>query len=149
MLRSARESWVTEPQPTYDVPVLPDDITEISDTALMNHLRQQIEWQNFFAAEVVKLELVEGQAEYMLKYEEASAYLQVGDFKTVTESKAARDHSPAVMEAAAEWFQAKIDRKAMQVVMESRERCAQLLSREITRRVGREPVQRRSDKWNP
>jgi len=125
---------------------LPESITEISDTELMEHLRGQVEWQNYFAAEVVKLELIEGQAEQQLKYVEASAYLRITD-TTVTEARAQRDRDPAVMEAAAEWYQAKVNRKAMQVVCENRERCAQLLSREITRRVGREPMQRR-DRWN-
>jgi hypothetical protein len=113
----------------------------------MVHFSKQLAWQNFFATKVAAAEIEEAEAESVLKSKEATVMLLCG--KKVTEARAARDIDPEVSEARGLYLQYHARRKLLQVTMENRERCANLISRELTRRVGREGNQRRNDRWNP
>lgn len=128
------------------MPELPWDITEVSDTLLMEHFSKQLAWQNFFATQVARAEIEEAEAEAHLKTQEAVVMLTG---KKVTEARAERDVDENVLAARDEYLVSKAKRKMLQVAMENRERCANLISRELTRRVGREGNQRRNDRWNP
>ncbi len=135
-----------DPRPDYDVPELPWDITETSDALLMEHFSKQLAWQNFFATQVAQAEVDEAEAEAHLKTQEAIVML---NGKKVTEARAERDVDSNVVAARNEYLVSRAKRKMLQVTMENRERCANLISRELTRRVGREGNQRRSDRWTP
>lgn len=134
-----------DPRPEYDVPELPWDITEVSDALLMEHFSKQLSWQNFFATQVAEAEVIEAEAEAHLKTQEAVVMLTG---KKVTEARAERDIDENVVAARNDYLVSKARRKMLQVTMENRERCANLISRELTRRVGREGNQRRNDRWN-
>lgn len=110
----------------------------------MEHFSKQLAWQNFFATQVAQAEVDEAEAETLLKVQEARVMLTG---KKVTEARAERDMDENVMSARSDFLVAKAKRKMLQVTMENRERCANLISRELTRRVGREGNQRRSDRW--
>ena len=135
-----------DPKPEYEVPELPWDITDVSDSLLMEHFSKQLAWQNFFATQVAQAEIDEADAEAQLKTQEAVIMLTG---KKVTEARAERDVDENVIAARSTYLVAKAKRKMLQVTMENRERCANLISRELTRRVGREGNQRRSDRWTP
>lgn len=135
-----------DPKPEFEVPELPWDITEVSDALLMEHFSKQLAWQNFFATQVAQAEIEEAEAEAHLKTQEAVVMLTG---KKVTEARAERDVDENVQAARQEYLVARARRKMLQVTMENRERCANLISRELTRRVGREGNQRRNDRWNP
>ena len=139
------EAELFDPKPDYDVPELPWDITEVSDSLLMEHFSKQLAWQNFFATQVAQAEIIEAEAEAHLKTQEAVVMLTG---KKVTEARAERDVDENVMAARSEYLVSRAKRKMLQVTMENRERCANLISRELTRRVGREGNQRRNDRWN-
>lgn len=112
----------------------------------MEHFSKQLAWQNFFATQVAQAEIEEAEAEAHLKTQEAVVMLTG---KKVTEARAERDVDENVLAARNDFLVAKAKRKMLQVIMENRERCANLISRELTRRVGREGNQRRNDRWNP
>lgn len=135
-----------DPKPEYEVPELPWDITDVSDALLMEHFSKQLAWQNFFATQVAQAEIDEADAEAHLKTQEAVIMLTG---KKVTEARAERDVNENVIAARDAYLVARAKRKMLQVTMENRERCANLISRELTRRVGREGNQRRSDRWTP
>lgn len=113
----------------------------------MEHFSRQIAWQNFFATQVAQAEILEAEAEAEMKIQEAMAMLSSS--KKVTEARVERDTNPKVIDTRKIYMQAHARRKMLQVSMENRERCANLISRELTRRVGREGNQRRSDRWTP
>lgn len=140
------EAELFDPKPEFEIPELPWDITELSDNLLMEHFSKQLAWQNFFATQVAQAEIDEADAEARLKTQEAVVMLTG---KKVTEARAERDVDENVVAARQEFLVAKARRKMLQVTMENRERCANLISRELTRRVGREGNQRRSDRWTP
>jgi hypothetical protein len=140
------EAEYFDPKPDYEVPELPWDITEVSDADLMEHFSKQLAWQNFFATQVAQAEIEEAEFEAVLKTQEAVVML---NGKKVTEARAERDVDENVLEARSNYMVARAKRKMLQVTMENRERCANLISRELTRRVGREGNSRRSDRWTP
>jgi len=112
----------------------------------MEHFSKQLAWQNFFATQVAQAEVDEAEAEAHLKTQEAIVML---NGKKVTEARAERDVDSNVVAARNLYLVSRAKRKMLQVTMENRERCANLISRELTRRVGREGNQRRSDRWTP
>lgn len=111
----------------------------------MQQLRQHTEWANFFSAQLVEREKAEAEAANAYEIAKASAF--DSGAKTVTAGKAARDADPRVLGAYQRWHDAKYDRKAMETVVKSQEAYANIASREISRRVGRDGPQRRVD-WN-
>ena len=113
----------------------------------MEHFSKQLAWQNYLATQVAQAEIIEAEAEAALKTKEAVAMLNGS--KKVTEARAERDINEDVVSARKEYLTARAKRKLLQVTMENRERCVSLISRELTRRVGREGNQRRSDRWTP
>lgn len=135
-----------DPEPFFDVPELPDDLTVVSDQDLMQQFAQNISWQNFFCTLAVNAE--RDEAMFELKLTEAKAAAMQGDGK-LNDKRAERDTDLAVIQANTDYINAKANRKAYAIVADNRERCANLISRELTRRVGREPVQRRADRWGP
>lgn len=114
----------------------------------MRIFSEQIAWQNYFATQVVVADAEETEAEAELKTAEAVFMLNHPGTKLYD----ARDQRTADEEIAALRLThrtARAKRKLVSTLMENRERNANLVSRELTRRVGREGVQRRSDKWTP
>lgn len=113
----------------------------------MEHFTKQIAWQNYFATQVAAADIEEVEAEAHMKTVEAIAVLT--STKKLTEARLERDSSDEVKKARFDYNVARAHRKMLQVTMENRERCANLLSRELTRRVGRDGPQRRNDRWTP
>jgi hypothetical protein len=135
-----------DPEPVVPIPELPWDITVVSDADLMDNFSKQIAWQNYFATQVAQADTEETEAESAMKTEEAKVMLNGGK---VTDARLKRDTDETVEKLRKEYRIARARRKMLEVAMENRERCAGLISRELTRRVGREGPQRRNDRWTP
>jgi hypothetical protein len=116
----------------------------------MELFAQFVAWQNYANTEFVQAEIAEERALSHQKHVEAVAMLtlnpQVGK---VTVARAEQAASPEVERARQNYLNAYAQRKMTQLVMDNCERCAALVSRELTRRVGREPLERRQMRWNP
>ena len=67
---------------------------------------------------------------------------------TATVAKAQRDTDPNVVAKRSELHDVKASRKRAQTVRDSAERVSQLLSRELSRRIGRDPVDRRAGRFS-
>lgn len=145
-LHSAAELF--DPEPDIDIPEVPWDITSISDTELMQHFSKQISWQNHLAVQVALAENAEAEDEAHLKTLEALAMLNSPSSK-VTTARLERDADREVQNAREALRVSKARRKLLVTMMENRERAANLISRELTRRVGREGASRRNDRWAP
>ncbi len=118
----------------------------------MNLFGRFVAWQNFVAVKHVEAEADEIDCETRLKYLQATGLVEswTGTKEDrVTVAKAERDLDPEVKEATEAYNEARKHRKKLGVLVNNMERSAAMVSRELTRRVGREPVDRRQGRWNP
>ena len=128
------------------IPSLPSDITVISDSDLMRLFSQYVEWQNFIATVMVDAEADEVHFESQLKVAEAFA-MASSSAKQVAQQKADAASDEDVMEAKTLYQNAKARRKAVSMKLDNLDRLANLVSRELSRRIGRDPVQRRQQRY--
>lgn len=141
------------PRPEFPLPDLPVHLSSLGDDALMELFVQFTLYANYAAGRLTRAEVKESEAEHAL--EVARASYMVGTWtgestERVTISKAQALVDPAVEKAWDLYQQARAHRKLLGVVAASCERNAQVVSRELTRRVGRQEVhERRVGKWTP
>lgn len=111
-----------------------------------------IAWQNFVAVKHVQAEVAEADAETSLRYAEATGLVESwtgAKEDRVTVAKAERELDPDVREARQTYDKARAHRKMLGVLVANMERGAALISRELSRRIGRDPVERRDRRWSP
>lgn len=118
----------------------------IDDSTLMITFREFVEWENFLASEVGRLEFEEAVAENAQAVAFATASAMSGH-KTVGLAKQAANANPQVAQTMLTFEMAKAKRKAYTIQRDSVARASNLISRELTRRVGRDPVERRNSRW--
>lgn len=112
----------------------------------MQLFREFVEWQNYVGSLLVFAEEKELEAESELKRAEAIA-MAASDEKQVTKAKAEALTDDEVVTWKVMWRQAKAHRKAVFLKVEALDRLANFVSRELSRRIGREPVQRRQQRY--
>lgn len=119
----------------------------------MNLYAEFMGWVSYTHAELVKAEIDEDRQAHLLKVTEAKAIIDQtvekvkGD--TVTLAKARRDIDPDVLEAQDRYLEARAFRKLTDTVFERCERGAQVLSRELSRRIGLAPKEYKNARYNP
>lgn len=138
-------------QPKFEIPELSDDITIVGDDQLMQHFIRFTAWQNYAATQLAEAEVTEERYDRLVRQLEAEhMVLNWGAAKDkVTLSRAQQAIDPGVAHARREQMEAYAKRKMIQVVYANCERSAAALSRELTRRIGREPIERRNMRWSP
>ncbi|MCA1783602.1 MAG: hypothetical protein ABR616_15770 [Dermatophilaceae bacterium] len=140
------------PRPEGDQIEVPLELADLSDADLMEELREHTEWTNHLGAELVNAEITEETAQTIFERMKTAKMLGMEPSykgETMTERKARAGLSDEVQEAEDEFLAAKAYRKLVLNLYESAERKASNISREITRRVGRDGPDRRSMRWNP
>jgi hypothetical protein len=135
--------------PDGQIPELPEELTEIGDAELMRLLAQYTVWGEYAASIVVRYAIEEEHLAAVLDRERASCALRHQDHKSVTAQKAAVAADPAVHDLEDDHQGARAKRKFAEVVMNGTERKASVISRELTRRVGRHDREARTSRWNP
>jgi hypothetical protein len=122
----------------------------LDDQYLMIIFTRFTAWQNYSATQLAEAEVVEARAEAHVRFLEAKAMVtNWGKDDKVTVARAEIMISPEVERARQAMLVAYAHRKMTAVIYNNCERNASLVSRELTRRVGREPVERRNFRWNP
>jgi hypothetical protein len=115
----------------------------------MERFREFVAWQNYAAEMLVKAEVAEHEAEARLHYVEAQALMKDWDGKgTVKARKAEIADDQEVEAASAERLAKYAERKYTKMIYDNCERSASLLSRELSRRIGREGAERRNARWS-
>lgn len=150
--RLKRKGLHQPPRPDGKMPEVPYELADLSDADLMEELREHNEWANHLGAELVLAEITEETALVIFERLKTERMLSLEpEYKgeTMTERKARAGLSEDVQEAEDEFLAAKAYRKVLANLYESAERKASNISREITRRVGRDGPDRRSMRWNP
>jgi hypothetical protein len=136
-------------RPDYEIPDLPRDITIISDDRLMQLFSEYVGWQNYAATEFAMAEVTEERAEADAKRINAMTLVGMNPEKgKITVAQAGRLLSPEVERAEQDRLNAYAARKMTQVVLQNCERCAALISRELSRRIGGSGIERRNMRWN-
>lgn len=139
-------------RPPRGLPEIPFNLTDIDEKRLMELFTAYVVWNNFIDVRRVQAEIEEANAETVLKVLEATSLAagwDGGKDSRITIARAERDIDPEVVAARTAHDEARARRKLLQVLSDNMQRGSNLLSRELTRRVGRESVVRRNDNSNP
>ena len=139
-------------RPRLNIPNLPENLDELTDSNLMNMYTEFMSWVSYTKSELVKTEIEEDRKAHLLKVTEARAIIDQtvekvkGD--TVTLAKARRDIDPFVLNAQDEYLAARALRKLTEAVFDRCERGAQVLSRELSRRIGLAPKEYKQARYS-
>src|SRR5580765_692949 len=139
-------------RPGDDVPQIPLDITDLNDEELMNLFARYSAWASFIAVRVAQAEIAEANATTELKVSEAQAMVDNwtgAKDDRVTITRAERDLDPTVRAQQDRYDTARAHRKMLATLADNMERASALVSRELTRRLGRDQVDRRIARWTP
>jgi hydroxypyruvate isomerase len=121
----------------------------MGDGDLMKLFSEYVAWQNYAATEFAMSEVTEERAEAAYKRLSAQELVLANPAKgQVNAAKAGITISPQVEKAEQERLNAYAARKMTQVVLQNCERCAALISRELSRRIGASGVERRQMRWD-
>lgn len=128
---------------------MPRNLTEISDRRLMELFSIYVGWQNYFDVLLGEAFVEEKKADASAERVAARFMLSSGLTK-VTEARWMRDaaHDPDVAMSQRIQVDAYARRKALEMTCGNLDRMSSLVSRELSRRIGRDPVQRRNDRGN-
>ena len=138
-------------RPQYEIPELPTDLTMLNDHSLMELFAQYTGWQNYAAVEMSNAEVAEATADAEVRYVEAQAMVKGwgGTKDKVTVAKAEMTNDEDVTKARDVALGAYARRKMTQVIYANCERCAFVISRELSRRIGNAGQERRANRWQP
>lgn len=132
---------------------MPIKVSDLTDDRLMALFSALTRWTDYLAGHVALAEVEERSAEAILN--KAQALVLLRDWggsrdDRITVAKAQRDVDPEVEERQEGYDRRHAYRKMVQVLFTSTERDTALVSRELTRRVGRrEDHERRERRWTP
>lgn len=134
-------------KPDSLLPGLPDSITDMSDTDLMESYSEFVAWSDYVTSQAAAAAVDERAAQSHVESLEARAMLKEwtgksGDRVTLQKARAASD--PEIVEARQQFDEAYAYRKLVESIANSMERNAQMLSRELTRRTSFDRTPRRS-----
>jgi hypothetical protein len=134
-------------EPPEPLPELPLRLSEVSDVRLMDLFTLYVVWNNYADVQRVSAEIEEANLETELKVVEATSLSGWGPTDKVTFARAEMKSDPEYVALQRKYEQAKARRRLLAVLGNNMERAAALLSRELTRRVGRAPVEGRHAGW--
>jgi hypothetical protein len=131
-------------------PIVDDDLTELSDRDLMILFGELVAWANYLSVTLASAEIAEKEKQNELEYAEAQAFVDTwgtgkkGD-AVVTYGKAQQRINPISADLRSTLHEAYAHRKMLSAVYSSVDRNSGLVSRELTRRLGRDPYERRTN----
>ena len=127
-------------RPGDEAPVLPVHLDDMDDSDLMDLYTQFMSWVSYSKGQLVKAEIDEDREANNCRVIEARVLIEQwgADAKgdRVTIAKARRDVDTRVITQQEKYQVARAYRKLMEAMFEGCERGAQLLSRELSRRIG-------------
>lgn len=120
------------------MPYLSEDLGDVSDRLLMDLYQKYTEWTNYMAVHVTKAEVDEDDAEAALREAESTFTLRIVEpgKPGIQRAIKQRDLDPEIRELSFEVRKRKALRKMLQTRMQNNERSIQLISRELSRRIG-------------
>jgi len=139
-------------RPSDTPPLLPSNLDELHDRDLMEVYTEFMAWVSYTKTQLVQAEIDEEQEEHQCKLIESTILISQwgNDAKTdrVTLARARRDVDPKVVDQQLKYQTARAYRKLVEALFESCERGAQLLSRELSRRIGLHSKEQRVSRFS-
>jgi hypothetical protein len=127
-------------RPSVKPPDLPNHLDDLDDGSLMDLYSEFMAWVSYAKGQLVKAEIEEDREATKCRVTDARVLIEQwgADAKgdRVTIAKARRDVDPRVTAQQDTYQTARAYRKLVEALFESCERGAQLLSRELSRRIG-------------
>lgn len=142
------QGLATAEKPAYDIPNLPQDLTEIGDEDLMVLYSKLTAYADFIAVQVSCAQVDERALEKGLSSMEAIKMLRSEgkNENRVTFARAQVAIDPEVVDTKVKLEDTHAYRKLIETMMMNVERDSALVSRELTRRTSN--VARRSNRWS-
>lgn len=138
-------------RPSETPPDLPDHLDDLDDSSLMDLYTEFMSWVSYMKAQLVQAEIDEDREANTCKVVEAKVLIEQwgADVKgeRVTIAKARRDTDNRVVTQTDKYLSARAYRKLVEALFESCERGAQLLSRELSRRIGLHSKEQRTSRF--
>lgn len=140
-------------RPGEVVPDLPRHLDDLDDADLMDTYSEFMSWVSYAKAEMVTAEIAEEREANFLRVLEAKVLIEQWGAEAkgdrVTIAKARRDIDSRVVAQQDLHRQARAYRKLVESVFDRCERGAQLLSRELSRRIGLHSKESRGGRYAP
>lgn len=133
------------------IPLLPDDLGDLNDAALMDLFNRMTTWCNYMAMQLTLFEVREDDAEAILKVVESKyvvANTTAGE-RGLQRALRERDLDDEVIKSRDKVRALHTRVKMTRTLFENTERSIALVSRELSRRIGLAPMQGRQAKYNP
>lgn len=137
------------PTPGLCQPDLPYELTELPDDKLMRLLAEFTTWAAYAGSEAAIYAVLEKEAEVQLDAARARAAVLAKNEKSVAAQKAVAAADPAVQDAEQQLLSAFAARRFMDAMANGIEKSGAVVSRELSRRIGRHDREARSNKWTP
>lgn len=123
-------------KPVSGLPKLPDSLTTMSDTELMESYAEFVAWSDYTTSQVAAAAIDERVAQAYLDAKESEVMMRDWvEKETVAKQKARTTTDPEVVRARIEVDERYAYRKLTESIAQAMERNAQMLSRELTRRT--------------
>jgi hypothetical protein len=129
------------------MPRLPDDVTDLHDDDLMGLFTELTEWSCYAASQLADAWSRERSAEQDLAAAVAQAAVRARTERTVAAQKAVVAADPLVQDEEEALLKISALRRALEAVNANAERRAQLISRELSRRIARRDRDARQQRW--
>lgn len=139
-------------RPDDTVPQIPLNISDVNDEELMNLYARYVAWANYITTLLAEAEIEEANAATEWKVSQAEALVASwGGTKEerVTVAKAERELDPDVRAQEERYNNSRAHRKMLSTLADNMDRASALVSRELTRRLGRDTMDRRLSGWRP
>lgn len=145
------EKFSLPSRPGQSAPEIPFNLDDLSDEELMETYAKFMAWVSYSKAEMVKAEIDEDKESNLCRVLEARVLIEQwgADAKgdRVTIAKARRDVDARVIMQQEKYQNSRAYRKLVETMYESCERGAQLLSRELSRRIGMHNKDQRTSRF--
>lgn len=132
-------------KPKTEIPSLPPDVTVESDQGLMKVFREYVAWLDYVGTTLATFVNEATDAARYLERVKAQ-HLGTAVAETVTEAKAQAMLHPEVMNAQDDYDVADAKVETLKRMYEGLQKKSEFLSRELTRRMGRAPLENRDHK---
>jgi hypothetical protein len=138
-------------KPSGALPELPQYLDDLSDEDMMALYTEFIAWVSFAKSDLVQAEIAEDKESSNCRLIEAKVLIEQWGTEVkgdrVTIAKARRDTDSRVVDQQFAYQQARAYRKLVESVFDRCERGAQLLSRELSRRISSHPRDNRAARY--
>ena len=135
------------------LPELPRNIGDIGDETLMELYTTFMAWLSYAKTQLTLAEIDEERTRNELEYLQSSILIEQWDNKTkgdlVTVAKAKRDIDPRIVSQIETYTSKRAYRKLVDTIFDRCERGAQVVSRELSRRISMAPQERRQHRFAP